>query len=155
VPRTAWPSARSSRASDCPRQPQPMIRHRANDPSRRPLSSRASTAPRRRPRRRTPRAPARASPRPPACVRRLEQLVELAIREVGVAPALLLGHVLHHTELEIRHRHLRLAARTPPRVVRGQHLLEVLGVERLPRLGDLTSALQAQLLEPASGVVLG
>ena len=47
-----------------------------------------------------------------------------------------------------------LAAFAPARVVRREHLLQVLRVERLPRLDDLARRLQPQLLESGAGVVL-
>jgi hypothetical protein len=43
----------------------------------------------------------------------------------------------------------RLAAPAPARVVCFEHLSEVLGFERLPRLGDLARGLPVELLEPA------
>jgi len=82
-----------------------------------------------------------------------EQLVELAIGEILLAAPALVVQVVHHAQLEIVDGEITLAARAPSRVVRLEHLVEVLGFQRLPGLGDLARASQPQLLHTRARVV--
>ena len=92
--------------------------------------------------------------RPPARVGRLEQLVELAISQVLLAATLAAPDIVHHPHLEVgtvisgspRARRRALCA--------AEHLLEVLGIERLASLRDLAGDPQPELLQPGSRVVL-
>ena len=139
VPRTACPRLTSSRASIWPRHPQPMIRQRANAR----LSCPSPACPR------TPRAPARGvrSGRPRARRRALvasSSWSSSGRRDTPRAVAAARGRRLRDAQLEVADADLGLAARAPPGVVRGEHLLEVLGLERLARLGDLAGRPAAQ-----------
>ncbi len=84
-------------------------------------------------------------------VGRLQQLVDVAIGEVGITATELLVVVVHHLALEVGDRHFALAAAAAPLVVGSEHLVEVLGFELLALLHDLSRRPQPQLLEPRAG----
>ncbi len=144
--------SRSSRASDCPRQPQPMIRQRAT--ARGPSTGGAQL----------PGSDARAEllacllaralgqpPCPSACVGHLQQLVELAVGEI-LLPARrcsLRSSITRSSRSWTVTSHF--AAGPPPSVVGGEHLLEVFGLERLAVLGDLARARSPSCSSPLPG----
>jgi hypothetical protein len=90
------------------------------------------------------------SSRTAARVGGLQQLVELAVGQEGLAPALLLVDVTHDLHFEVLDGHLALTATAAPRIVRLEHLLQVLGLERLSILDDLTGRAQPELFMAVS-----
>src|SRR5205807_5669996 len=148
VPRTAWPRSTSARVSARPRQPQPMIRQRANESGdsvvRRRLAAELLAD-------LLARALRQAAGAPPR-IRRLEQLVELAVGQVCLAPPLLILDVAGHAQLHVRLSDLTLPARSPSGIVRRQHLVEVVGFELLARLGDLARRTKPELLHSGARV---
>src|SRR5205085_11882019 len=82
----------------------------------------------------------------------VQQLLQIAVGEVLLAPSLLLANVLSHPQLEIGLRHLGLATRAPALVVGGEHLLEILRLERLARFDDLSGGPQPDLLESGARI---
>src|SRR5437763_5440152 len=154
VPRTACPAARRLRASSLPRQPQAMIRQRATVLSllgarrlvlgidflfggrglvvgARSLRQSSGTTP---------------------CVGQLEQLLDVAVSQIAFAARQLRRAVAGDAHLHLSRADLRFATSPPARVARGDHLIEVLGLKLLPRLGDLTGRAQADLLKAVARV---
>jgi adenylylsulfate kinase len=92
-------------------------------------------------------------PLAPLRVGRLQQLVELPIGQVLLAAPVVLVDVARHAKLVLGDGDFWLASGAPPRVVRGDHLVEVLGFHRLAGLSDLARGPQAELFESGSWVV--
>lgn len=70
-----------------------------------------------------------------------------------LVPARLLGQLAQDPRLELVGADLGLPAGAAALVMRGQHLVEILSVERLAPLVQLAGGLEPELLEPRAGVI--